>query len=374
VAARGEASGRVDYLDGIRGVAIGAVLGVHWAATYLPVGLGGTIGVDIFFVLSGFIITTILWTWRADGGVGRLSASFLWRRVRRLYPALIGLLVLTPIFWVLAPDAPYPTETVLLRDLLAFVQGTWLPEALGRNMDPFRQTWSLAIEWYFYLLWAPLLLWLRSRGVAVGTLVLGTAVSAAVLYVVPMLTFDVRWYYFSPPAHFGELLAGAALALLMRHAPEAVRRWPSPEWLALLALVAIGAYVLFAPHPFTSDVLRYVGAPMATICALVLIWHRYSRTAGPVHLMLGSRPLALLGRVSYSLYLWHFLPIYLLDKDQTNLPAPLLGVLGVACAAVLTAGSYLLLERPFLGNRRDALAQPWSPRVGHSDGLSSARP
>ena len=101
---------RVDHLDGIRAIAITGVLSVHWAAKYLPVGVGGTVGVDIFFVLSGFIITTVLWNWRGEGSVGTQYAEFLRRRVRRLYPALLSLCLITPLVWLVWPGTPFSSR------------------------------------------------------------------------------------------------------------------------------------------------------------------------------------------------------------------------------------------------------------------------
>lgn len=349
---------RVDHLDGIRAIAITGVLCMHWAAQYTPLGFGGTVGVDIFFVLSGFIITTLLWTWRGEGGVGGQYVAFLRRRVRRLYPALTGLCVATPLLWLVWPGTPFTTTEVLERSGLAMVQLTWLPEALGHTMDPFRQTWSLASEWYFYLLWAPLVLWLR-RSRPAGAVLRWTVAAAAVLYLVPAVLFSSSWYYFGPMARFGEILAGAALALAMQASPDLVRRVRIPDWLAGTAIVLVAAYVVAAPNPYAdATALRFVGGPLAVAATLVLVVHGYAGGDGPTLRLLRWRPVALLGQVSYSLYLWHFLPVYLIDKDVIALPKPVLGLLGVATAAALTALSYRFLEKPFLSNRSDALRAP----------------
>lgn len=117
--------GRVDYLDGIRGIAILAVCAVHWIGQRLPGFEGGYIGVDLFFVLSGFIITTLL--------VKRMPpyGSFLRNRVRRLYPPLVGALVgITALAWLL-PDSALSPETSLRHGLVAAVQATSLWVTLG---------------------------------------------------------------------------------------------------------------------------------------------------------------------------------------------------------------------------------------------------
>ena len=99
-------TGRFDYLDGIRALAIGAVLSLHWLSWYSPLFHGGSIGVDIFFVLSGFIITTMLWRARPPASLGRGWWVFIKRRVIRLYPALLGLVVVAIVLYAVTPAAP----------------------------------------------------------------------------------------------------------------------------------------------------------------------------------------------------------------------------------------------------------------------------
>ena len=102
---------------------------------------------------------------------------------------------------------------------------------------------------------------------------------------------------------------------------------------------------------------------MALVIAVLLIHHGYAVRGGPVHALVSSRPVTLLGRVSYSLYLWHWIPIYLLDKDQIHLPEPALALIGIAMVVVLTSASYLLLERPFISTRRATLAPQAPPQA-----------
>lgn len=344
---------RVDHLDGVRALAIGCVLGVHWVGQYTPIGRGGPIGVDIFFVLSGFIITTILWGWKGDGTLGGQVVEFLKRRFRRLYPALIGLCLLTPPIWLLLPDPPFADIDVVKRSGLALVQLTWLPETLSHPMDPFRQTWSLAIEWYFYLIWSPLVLWIRHRVTAL-TLLKWTAPVALALYLVAAVLLDTNGFYFGPLARFGEILAGACLALFARSRAGGLSGLRIPDWVVAAAIAVIAVYVLVAPDP-KNDV-RWVGIPIAVVCGLLLITAGYAGTEGPTMRLLRWGPITALGRVSYSLYLWHILPLYLLDKDQMALPTPVLALLGVGTACLFTWLSYVFLERPFTKSRGDALA------------------
>ena len=155
---------------------------------------------------------------------------------------------------------------------------------------------------------------------------------------------------------------GAALALWFqaRGAPTGARSiGPAAPW---AALVAIAAITVFAPAAH-SPLYRYVEVPVVTLATVVLIYTGYSAAGGPVHRLLSHPWLAAIGRCSYSLYLWHIVPMLLLEKADLGLPRPVLGLLTVAATAALTAASYRSLERPFLRPRSDVL-QPAQNATG----------
>ena len=342
-------TGRFDYLDGIRAVAIGAVLALHWVSWYVPLFHGGSIGVDVFFVLSGFIITTMLW--RTPHGWG----AFFRRRLVRLYPALIGLVLGSVVLYAVVPWAPTDPAEVIWRGVVVLTQTSsvwamgqsgslWLP-----GLQPFGQTWSLAVEWYFYLLWPLLVLAARRRGWTALRLARVSLVAAAATYLaaLPLATFP---FYFGPVERFGELLVGAALALRLQAGGFRSR---GGTVLPALALAAVAAYALLGPDGH-SPVYRYVGLPLGVGAAVVLIHSGYDVAAGPVHRLLAHPWLAAVGRSSYSLYLWHVVPFLLLQ----DAPAPklVLGPVAVLSAVVLTWLSHRFLERPFMGGRSDVLS------------------
>ncbi len=350
-------TGRVDYLDGVRAIAIGAVLCLHWLSWYSPLLHGGSIGVDIFFVLSGFIITTMLWRSRGPARLLPAWGAFLRRRVVRLYPALLGLVVLAVVLYALTPAAPLAPGEVARRGALVLGQASafwaagqsgsfWLP-----SLHPFAQTWSLAIEWYFYLLWPLVVLAARSRGTTARRLALLSLAAAALLYLTS-LPLSAFWFYFGPTARFAEILAGAALALWFQAGGTPSRPWRLATPASVAALLTIGAITVFAPAAHHL-LYRYVEVPLTVLATLTLIYAGYSNPGGPVHRLVGHRWLAGVGRCSYSLYLWHVVPLLLLE--QTPLPRPVLGVLAVVGTIALTALSYHVLERPFLRPRSDVL-------------------
>jgi len=360
-------TGRFDYLDGIRALAIGAVLSLHWLSWYSPFLHGGSIGVDVFFVLSGFIITTMLWRSGWTGSLGPGWWGFVRRRVIRLYPALLGLVLGSIVLYALIPSAPLEPVEVARRGLFSLSQlsalwaagqsgSFWLPA-----LHPFGQTWSLAIEWYFYLLWPLVVLAARARGLRPGRLAVGSLVAAVPLYLVALPLSDF-WFYFGPSARFAELLVGAALALWFQAggSPAGTGRvHSSAPW---AALVALGAITVFAPAAH-SPLYRYVEVPVAALATVVLIHTGYGNAGGAVHRLLSHPWLAAIGRCSYSLYLWHIVPMLLLEKADLGLPRPVLGLLTVAATAALTAVSYRFLERPFLRPRSDVLRP--APAAGH---------
>jgi peptidoglycan/LPS O-acetylase OafA/YrhL len=352
-------AGRVDYLDGIRALAIGAVLSLHWLSWYSPFLHGGSVGVDVFFVLSGFIITTMLWRSRGPAGVGAAWWVFVKRRVIRLYPALLGLVVGAIVLYAVIPSAPLSPFEVTRRGLfsLSQVSAVWAAGQSGSlwlpALHPFGQTWSLAIEWYFYLLWPLVVLAARARGLTPGRLAVGSLVAAVPLYLVALPLSDF-WFYFGPSARFAELLVGAALALWFqaKGTPTGSQRSSAvAPWAALAAICAITVFAPAAHSPF----YRYVEVPVAALATVVLIFTGYSSAQGPVHRLLSHPWLAAVGRCSYSLYLWHIVPMLLLEKTDLGLSRPVLGLLTVAATVVLTAASYRFLERPFLRPRGDVL-------------------
>ncbi|MGW3784250.1 acyltransferase family protein [Micromonospora chokoriensis] len=338
--------GRVDHLDGIRGIAILAVCAVHWIGQRLPGFEGGYIGVDLFFVLSGFIITTLL--------VKRMPpyGGFLRNRVRRLYPPLVGALVgITALAWLL-PDSALSPETSLRHGLVAAIQATSLWVTLGGTpIDPFSMTWSLSVEWYFYLLWPLAVLRLRRMPAARATRL--ALVAAGAVYLAAAVQ-PAWWFYYGPLAHTSELLVGAAIAFpLAQGRTLRLRIGGRPVLVAAFTFVAL--WTALGSDPY-SPAYRLVALPLTVGCAVLFILSGYeARPVGPARL-LSWRPLVATGRISYSLYLWHTLPIVLLSRNWLGLPSIAVGVIGIGIALGGTALSYHLLERPFLRSRGNELA------------------
>ena len=350
---------RLRALDGVRALAIVAVLAVHAGIPFLP---GGFIGVDLFFVLSGFLITSLLHGELAATGRIRLG-GFWTRRARRLLPAalvmIVAVLAARPLF---APDSVAALRGDAVAAALWSANWRWALQGTdyfvhGGTPSPLQHTWSLAVEEQFYLIWPLLLLACAAvRRRLLGLSLAGVAVSAVATYVLARVASPGR-VYFGTDVRAQELLAGAALAALLaptwrwragtpagQRSPQPAARQPVPLLLSvcgLAALTGIATTADGAPSEFRHGLLLVTALAAAALVAGVVL-----DTGHPVARLLSARPLAGIGRISYGLYLWHW-PVYLaLDGERTGLHGYPLAVLRLAVTGALAGASFVLIERP----------------------------
>ncbi len=297
---------QIDQLDGVRALAVLAVMGFH--DLKVP---AGYLGVDVFFVLSGLLITSILLAERDRRGRNDLRAFYA-RRLRRLYPALAALLVLCSPFgstlsqngtWSEWWDAVLVSATYV-SNLAILVDGTQFLGALG-------PTWSLAVEMQFYLLWPPVLVWLLGRRVSHRALTIGVAVAALaclslfwLLPTGPDPGLAVSPTYFRPDSRFGELLAGCLLALLLHG-----RAGPRPRRveLALSAGAVVGlAAILLAAWRLFPAYGTVVPMPVVAVGTALVLARLVTSDRALLSRLLRLPPLPFIGRISYPMYLWQF--------------------------------------------------------------------
>ncbi len=347
---------RVGYLDGIRGLAICGVLALHWIGSEFPFGRGGYLGVDLFFVLSGYIISTMLWRSRPPGrSVAAQYRTFLRRRVVRLYPALIATILGTILIYAVLPAGRARFADLLAPGFLALVQGTAFSEASG-YMNPFGFTWSLSVEWMFYLVWPLIVLAARGAGVAPRQAAKAAGITAGAIYLGAMFQTP-NWFYFGPLARIPEMLIGGALALSIVETTyyPPPRRPRMAVGIALLLVAATAAFIAFAPAGSTP-LYRFVGLPVAVCTGLDLIWLGLRINSGFIG-WLSCRPLALLGRGSYSIYLWNSVGVDLFLRHNGH-GQPLVVVGAEAFGLALAVVSYQFVELPFMRSQRSALVSP----------------
>ncbi|HEU4510857.1 MAG TPA: acyltransferase [Pyrinomonadaceae bacterium] len=337
-------------LDGLRGIAILCVLAFHTHHLFKWSFLnGGNGGVDIFFVLSGFLITTILVAEWGETGAISLKA-FYWRRALRLVPAFILLLV---ALYFLSNLLLSPVEANDTRRAMpvAFVYASDLALAFFHiRLGALQHTWSLAIEEHFYLIW-PLLLVAglklgigRKRLVMITLLLaLASALHRAVLH--QLGAPPVRTYYGFDTRADG-LLIGCAMGMCVSWGMVRLSSF-KPLLAPSLILIAVCMFATDYASPFMhlGGFTLLASATAVLIVNVVLSPSSYSRT------LLEYGPLVWIGRISYGLYLWH----YIIFKATSFVPVswPLKLSLAVAATFAVTSLSFYLIEQPIRGfNKR----------------------
>ena len=330
-------------IDGLRAVAVTVVVLFHYGFTGFG---GGFVGVDVFFVISGYLITAIV---RGDLARGRFSiVSFYERRVRRIVPAFVAVLLACGVasFFVFLPEdmrllARSMAAAALFGSNVLFSRlAADYFDADNLTLQPLLHTWTLGVEGQFYLLF-PLLLSPLRRRLRATTAVLALLAAASFAFGAWETGHRPVSAFYLLPGRAWELLLGALLAC-----------WPErvvPPWAADLAVaaglaavsLATAAFTAATPFPGVAALLPCFGA------ALVIGGGPGGRAAA----LLGAAPFAWLGRISYSLYLWHW-PIIVLaryGRGPDLPPATRLGLLAITVA--LAAVSYRLVERPFIVRR-----------------------
>ncbi|HET9076025.1 MAG TPA: acyltransferase family protein [Acidimicrobiales bacterium] len=356
---------RLPYLDGVRAVAVAMVLAYHGGVPGLS--RGGFYGVDVFFVLSGFLITSLLVGQEASGGVR--FAAFWARRARRLLPALVVMLAAVDLYVAyLAPAGRYPGFRGDALSVLFYVSN-WHFIAVSSNYfasaspSLLTHTWSLAIEEQFYLVW-PLVVWATARaarragrigpaGAVAAVAGAGAVLSAAWMAVGYRAGQPASRLYFGTDTHASSLLVGAALGAAMTAAAGRRRAPTGPARRARLATpMAVGALAALgwaACSVGSSNGLAYQGGflGVAAVTA-VLLGALTVHPGGAAARVLSVRPVAYAGRISYGMYLWYFPLFALVDHSSTGLSGAALLALRVAADVGVAAASHHLIETRFL--------------------------
>lgn len=337
----------VPAFDGLRALAVLAVM-VHHA--HVPLMDGGFLGVDVFFVLSGFLITALLVQERERNGTVDVW-RFYARRALRLFPALIVMVaVVTPVLLAWDDGELRTTSLQTIPWTLGYLTN-YLAMFAERSLGVFGHTWSLAIEEQFYLLWPPALLLLlrrRSPRFAATVAVVGAGLVAVARAVTWFATENLEYTYFALHARADALLIGCAVALVMTSMPattvaRVARRHRSTALGAAGLLLA-----LMAVSRVTAGWVYLGGLAVVALAAIIVIAQLAGQPDSLVARVLSWRPLMFVGSISYGVYLWHF-PVFELAKDA--LPGTSFRVLvlvqfaGSFAAALL---SWFIVERPTL--------------------------
>ncbi|MEV6793658.1 acyltransferase [Streptomyces sp. NPDC051320] len=350
--------GRVQGIDGLRTLAVGLVMVYHLKPGLLP---GGALGVDVFFTISGFVITRLLLAEFARTGDIAMRA-FYWRRWLRLVPALLTVCVLCAVLAFATPlpgfDGAWPSITLTAVFLVNIVRAAQ-PGLYSSDTALLGHTWSLGVEEQFYLLWPPLLLLLLRR-VGRRAVVLCTAV----LCVLPVLWRYELWsptsahrIYNGTDTRADQLLIGALLAVVVAglHAQDsrliALRLWSGRlAWPALALLAVIVWQVPMTGASAWTKPWYTIGFLVSALLSATVLAALDLQPGTWLSRALSLAPLVWIGRnLSYGLYLWHYPLGRLLSDigvDNGLLPAT------VAASFAAATASHYLLEKPLTRRRR----------------------
>ena len=340
------------HLDGLRTVAVYLVVLFHAGVDRFS---GGFIGVDVFFVLSGYLVTQLLM--RDLGGEGgRLRfGRFYVRRFRRLLPAsFVALIVTAVVYSAIASQAELASAVGAFKAAFLYVANWYFIHqatdyfAADVNASPVQQFWSLAVEEQFYFVWPILLagLFALTRGLQrharrVMQLMIGVGGVASLVWALHLSTSNISRAYYGTDARAYQLLAGAFLAL----SPGLLRRVARVRvvWFA----APIGLFALLVLSTSLVDVNAVRRGVLATVAAVVLIVGIEAFRTGPVNWLFSSSPAVYLGKISYGTYLWHW-PVILVAIALTDDSISPLSTFAISAlvATGLASLSYQILERP----------------------------
>lgn len=343
-------------IEGLRAIAVGAVLLFHAGFGFAG---GGYVGVDVFFVISGFLITDLLLKEVERSGTVQLT-RFYARRIRRLLPASVATLLFTAVL----------TLVVLPVNRLAAIAGDLIGSAAylvnwrfaARSVDyltaesaesPVLHFWSLAVEEQFYLIWPVLMilgvsLALRagwSRWATLGTSLAGLGL-LSLIFSIYFTSANAGPAYFITPTRIWELSVGAGVALLLPVISSIPKGWASAiGWIGLggivLAVVQFGAET---PFPSYTALLPTLGTALVIISGTIDGHTQLNR-------VLSVKPAQFVGKLSYSLYLYHWPIIVALEFSNGGL-TPRVGALGVLLSFLPAYLSFRFIETPFRTARR----------------------
>jgi peptidoglycan/LPS O-acetylase OafA/YrhL len=346
----------IESLDGIRGIAILMVLAAHGA--WLP---GGWAGVDLFFVLSGFLITGILRRARTEPFYWR---RFYIKRATRILPAMFLGIVVTAILW------PHSSRTGIVGYALSLGD---LVDVTRFCIFPIRHLWSLSVEEHYYLLW-PLAVLKLPKG-TLKKLLLGiilTEVFGRLVFTYLVPSREPYAIYFLTPFRLDGIALGSLLALLMEEV-----RWQErlKKWSGIGAALACALYlslwkivgpVNFYPSGF-NPVFNSVGYLLVALVAFFAIAYAYLRPESLPARILRIRPLTALGAISYGLYVYSWILLVLIRRIDPSLTWRQSGLIHIAIAIPLSAVLFRFYERPITAWGRRRTAQlPTKARGAHA--------
>jgi peptidoglycan/LPS O-acetylase OafA/YrhL/lysophospholipase L1-like esterase len=346
-------------LDGLRALAVLSVIGYHLNLPYFS---GGFLGVTVFFVLSGFLITSLL-TWEWDQTQNINIKHFWIRRAKRLLPAMFLLLiVLNMVVPLLKPEL----IANLRNDTIAafFYYSNWhlIFQKISyfesfNNPSLLTHFWSLAIEEQFYIFWAVLVLlsfkWIKNRKLFFFLLVMTSLLSALLMYLIYEPFFDPSRVYYGTDTRLFSLLIGASAAILVPNKPQP-KRYNKKKWrFEVMGLVGISSFIAMTIFTNQYNSFNYQGGMFLLSVTTVLLVLSLAKSSTIVSKwMLEWKFLNWIGVRSYGIYLWHYPIIILVRSNVDTNGLNLLEILVILTLSFLLAAlSYTFIEIPIRRGR-----------------------
>jgi peptidoglycan/LPS O-acetylase OafA/YrhL len=333
-------------IDGLRAVAVLAVIAFHACPAYLP---GGFIGVDMFFVISGYLISGIIYKAQREGTFS--YADFYTRRVRRIFPALLAAVALCLAYgWLVLLPTEYEqlgghvaAGTVFLQNVMFWKESGYFDNSA--SLKPLLHLWSLAVEEQIYLVFPPLVLfalWMRWPMVPMLAVLLVASFAANLFMAGRSVSAD----FFLTPFRAWEFLAGAILAWLHdQRGQSSERSWlgEAASWAGVLLLAAGMAWITDRePYPGWRAVVPVVGTLLVIAAGRSASFNRWALSLAPV---------VWVGLISYPLYLFHWPLISFVHIIKGATPDPKLIAAAVGLSFVLAVATYYCLERQLRHSR-----------------------
>ena len=352
----GKSTGYLPYIDGLRAIAVLSVVVYHLKASWLP---GGFVGVDVFFVISGFVISGSL-DGRGLNTFKEFVSYFYSRRIKRILPALLACVLVTALATVLLtirnPYQPPPFVDTAIYALFGFSNFALYNSgqdyfAEATELNPFTHTWSLGVEEQFYLLFPFLFYWWARAGATQSQRRLSTVLFAMGLVGSVLLAswdnlVSSDFGFYMLPARFWELACGVLLYQFTSTRREQ-QLWPA---FANTGIALVSVFLLISGFWFSDPtefpipwaLLPVLGTAGLIVC---LISQNTSGGARSIKRFLASKPMLYIGERSYSLYLWHW-PVLVLFKWTIGLEEPHYKFAALCIIAALSLASFSLVEKP----------------------------
>lgn len=351
------------HIDGLRAVAVLAVVAFHAGVPWLP---GGYVGVDVFFVISGFLITGLLLReFEARGDISLIG--FYERRVRRLTPALLLVLAVTLVLGAVYLVPIGGEQQGLAKSAIATLllgSNVWFAHATGGYFDapaaahPLLHTWSLSVEEQFYLVWPTLLLltgrWAlrRQRDPArAAAAVLAVVGLVSLVLSITTTTPHPEFAFYGSPTRAWEFAIGGLAFFLVRKRSTPLQLAQPMAWMGL-------AMVLWACITFAEDATPFPGwrAGVPALGAAMVILGGEHADKGWCTRLLSMRPMVLIGLISYSLYLWHW-PLLVIARLDTLGEIGPWGITGICLLSFVLAWlTYHFIEHPLRSRQSPLMA------------------